>query len=327
MDNTLIIYITGDNGASANGGPTGRFNTFYTFNQLPETLEVPAQAPRRIRRTALRHDAADWLGDRATTRRSLMRRAIRNYGGTTNGAVIHWPKAIKAKGEIRPQYHHLIDIAPTVLEAAGLPQPKIVNGTPQKPIEGVSMVYSFNDAQAKSRAHRPVRRVHGQPRHLQGRLVRHDPAQGAVGAKAAPLSTEDKWELYNTAEDFSCAIDLAAQVSRQAEGVAGSLSEGGGQIQRAAARRPRLGAIQSRRRRTSRSWAGRTSLTVYAGMVGMKENAFIDVKNRAPTRSLPTSISASGASGVILAQGGVHSGWSLTSRTAGPSSPTTSWAP
>jgi arylsulfatase len=73
-----------------------------------------------------------------------------SYGGTTNGVVIYWPKMIKAKGEIRPQYHHLIDVAPTVLEAAGLPQPKLVNGTPQSPMEGVSMVYSFSDAQAKS---------------------------------------------------------------------------------------------------------------------------------------------------------------------------------
>jgi arylsulfatase A-like enzyme len=147
MENTLIIYVTGDNGSSANGGPNGRFNTFYSFNQILETLA-----------DQLKH--FDEFGGPSSGMTPPIGWAIADntpfayaqgntsYGGTTNGVVIHWPKVVKAKGEVRPQYHHLIDIAPTVLEAAGLPQPKIVNGTPQKPIEGVSMAYTFDDPQA-----------------------------------------------------------------------------------------------------------------------------------------------------------------------------------
>jgi arylsulfatase A-like enzyme len=210
MENTLIIYVTGDNGSSANGGPNGRFNTFYSFNQILETLA-----------DQLKH--FDEFGGPSSGMTPPIGWAIADntpfayaqgntsYGGTTNGVVIHWPKVVKAKGEVRPQYHHLIDIAPTVLEAAGLPQPKIVNGTPQKPIEGVSMAYTFDDPQAK-------------PRHtvqyaefIGNRGLYKDgwyaTALHKVAWEAQPRSSldQDKWELYNTADDFSCAIDLAAQ--------------------------------------------------------------------------------------------------------------------
>jgi hypothetical protein len=233
------------------------------------------------------------------------------YGGTTNGAVIHWPKAIKANGEIRTQYHHLIDIAPTVLEAAGLPQPKIVNGTPQKPIEGVSMAYTFNDVQAKS-----------------PHTVQYAEFQGNRGIykdgwyaltlhrvpwEPQPRSTfdQDKWELYNTAEDFSCAIDLAAKYPEKLKEMqAAFLTEAvkynvlplddraQERFNPAIAGRPDL-------------LAGRTSLTVYPGMIGMKENAFINVKNRSHSITADVEIPKTGAAGVIIAQGGIHAGWSL----------------
>jgi hypothetical protein len=103
----------------------------YQFEHLAE-FGGPQSAMTPLLGWAIADNAPFAYGQYATT-----------YGGTTNGVVIHWPKGIKANGEIRPQYHHLIDIAPTVLEAAGLPEPKVVNGTPQKPIEGVSMLYSF----------------------------------------------------------------------------------------------------------------------------------------------------------------------------------------
>ena len=124
------------------------------------------------------------------------------YGGTTNGAIVSWPKAIKAKGEIRNQYHHVIDIAPTVLEAAGLPQPKTVNGVAQKPIEGVSMLGKFNDAQAKSAHTVQYYEIYG------NRGIYKDGWYAATLHKVSwepkPRSTyaDDKWELYNTAEDF-----------------------------------------------------------------------------------------------------------------------------
>ena len=98
------------------------------------------------------------------------------FGGTTNGAIVSWPKTIKAKGEIRSQYYHVIDVAPTVLEAAGLPQPRTVNGVPQKPIEGVSMLATFTDVRGEIGPHGPVLRDLRKPWHLQGRLVCRHPA-------------------------------------------------------------------------------------------------------------------------------------------------------
>src|SRR5580700_8844784 len=149
LDNTLIVYITGDNGSSGNGGPTGRFNSYTSYNGLPETIDYQFEHLAEFGgpHSAMTPPLGWAIADNAPFAYCQFSTA---YGGTTNGAVIHWPKAIKANGEVRTQYHHLIDIAPTVLEAAGLPQPRIVNGVPQKPIEGVSIAYSFKDAQAES---------------------------------------------------------------------------------------------------------------------------------------------------------------------------------
>jgi arylsulfatase A-like enzyme len=149
MRNTLIVYITGDNRLSGNGGPTGRFNTFTSFNSLPETIDNQFQHLAEFGgpNSAMTPPLGWAIADNAPFAHCQFSTA---YGGTTNGVVIHWPKVINAKGQVRSQYHHLIDIASTVFEAAGLPQPKVVNGTGQKPIEGVRIVYGFTDPQAKS---------------------------------------------------------------------------------------------------------------------------------------------------------------------------------
>ncbi len=184
LDNTLIIYVTGDNGASPNGGRRGVFNTLSTFNQSPETLEYQV---KHLDEVGGPHSAmtvpAGWsIADNTPFAYSQFHT---QYGGTTNGAIVSWPKAITARGEIRNQYYHVIDVAPTVLEAAGLPQPSTVNGVPQKPIEGVSMLASFSNARAKSAHTVQYLRDLRESRHLQGRLVRRDPAQGGVGSQAS----------------------------------------------------------------------------------------------------------------------------------------------
>ena len=181
MDDTVIIYITGDNGATPNGGPLGTFNTLRSFNQVPETL-------------ADQLDHFDEMGGPHSAMTPPLGWAIAEntpfaysqfhtpYGGTTNGTVIRWPKAITAKGEIRDQFHHLIDIAPTVLELAGLPQPTLVDGIKQKPLEGVSMALLLHRRRGALDAHGPVLRVRREPRHLQGRLVCRCAAQVLLGA-------------------------------------------------------------------------------------------------------------------------------------------------
>jgi hypothetical protein len=310
MDNTLIIYITGDNGSSGNGGPTGRFNSIAAYNALPETIEY--QFEHLAEFGGPHSDMTPPLGwaiaDNAPFAYCQFSTA---YGGTTNGTVIHWPKAIQANGEIRSQYHHLIDIAPTVLEAAGLPQPKIVNGTPQKPIEGVSLAYSFKDAQAKS----PHTVQYAE---FQGNRGIYKDGWYALTLHRVPWDTQprsaydqDKWELYNTAEDFSCAVDVAAKYpDKLKEMQAAFLTEAVKhnvlplddrsyeRFNAAIAGRPDM-------------LAGRTSLMVYPGMVGMKENAFINTKNHSYSITADLVVPPNGTTGVILAQGGIHSGWSL----------------
>src|SRR5512143_1176955 len=151
LDNTLVFYILGDNGSSAEGGMSGMFSEMTYFNMVQENVaDILKHYDDLGGPMSYPHMAAGWAvaGDAPFT---WTKQVASNFGGTRNGMVVHWPKRIAAKGEIRSQFHHVIDVAPTVLEAARLPEPKIVNGTPQVPIEGVSMAYTFDDAKAADR--------------------------------------------------------------------------------------------------------------------------------------------------------------------------------
>ncbi|WP_130424899.1 arylsulfatase [Edaphobacter modestus] len=310
MDNTLIIYIAGDNGASPNGGRLGTFNTLSSFNLAEETLQYQLAHLDEVGgpHSAMTPPAGWSIGDNTPFAYSQFHT---QYGGTTNGMVVFWPKVIKAKGEVRNQYYHLIDVAPTVLAAAGLPQPKTVNGVPQKPMDGVSMLSSFTNPQVKSDHTIQYYEFGG------NRGIYRDGWYATTLHKVAwekkPRGTfaEDKWELYNTAEDFSCSNNLAAkeptklkemQNAFMAEAVKNNVLPLDDRIQErfvaSIAGRPDL-------------MAGRTSLTVFPGMVGMKENAFINVKNQSSSITADLEVQQRSASGVILAQGGAHSGWSL----------------
>jgi arylsulfatase len=310
LDDTLIIYVTGDNGATPNGGRRGVHNTLSTFNGYPESLEYQLEHLDEVGgpHSAMTVPAGWSIGDNTPFAYSQFHT---QYGGTTNGAIVSWPKRIRARGEIRSQYHHLIDIAPTILEAAGLPQPKTVNGVPQKPIEGVSMAGSFADARAKSPHTVQYYEILG------NRGIYKDGWYAAtlhkVAWEAEPRSSfaDDEWQLFNTAEDFSCAVDLAAKEPAKlkemqelflAEAVKHNVLPLDDRVMM------RFNATIAGR---PDFMGGRTSLTLYPGMVGIKENAFIDVKNRSSSITAELDIPASGASGVILAQGGAHSGWSL----------------
>src|SRR5512142_710446 len=153
LDDTLIYYIVGDNGASAEGGINGCFNEMGYFNGLQD-LETPEYLAERLDKLggpeSYNHYAVGWA-HAMNTPYQWTKQVASHWGGTRNGTVVHWPKGIRPKGEIRSQFSHVIDIAPTVLEAAGLPEPISVNGVTQKPIEGVSMLYAFNDARAAER--------------------------------------------------------------------------------------------------------------------------------------------------------------------------------
>jgi arylsulfatase len=146
----VIYYIIGDNGASAEGTINGAFNEMSNFNGMA-ALETPEFMAARMdefgARTSYNHYAVGWA-HAMDTPYQWTKQVASHWGGTRNGTIVHWPNGINAKGEVRSQFHHVIDVTPTVLDAAGLPQPILVHGVQQKPIEGVSMVYSFNNASA-----------------------------------------------------------------------------------------------------------------------------------------------------------------------------------
>jgi arylsulfatase A-like enzyme len=311
LDNTLIFYIVGDNGASAEGGMVGLFNEMSYFNGVHETVQdILKHYDELGGPSTYPHYAAGWAvaGDSPF---EWTKQVASSYGGTRNGMVIHWPKGIAAKGEVRSQWHHVIDIAPTMLEAAGLPEPKSVNGTPQTPIEGVSMVYTFADAKAPSRHTTQYFEIFG------NRAIYKDGWLAGTVHRAAwefkprrPLE-DDVWELYDARTDFSLANDLAAKNPQK-------LKEMQDLFMTEAVKYSVLPLDDRTLERLNAAlvgrpdlMAGRTSLTVYQGMTGMSENAFINVKNRSHTITADVEVSQGGANGVILAQAGRFGGWSL----------------
>ena len=310
LDNTLIMYEVGDNGASAEGGMSGMFNEMTYFNGVEEKVpDMLKNIDKWGGPETFPHMAAGWAVA-GNTPFMWTKQVAANFGGTRNPLVVSWPNRIKARGEIRSQFQHVTDIAPTVLEAAGVPAPKTVNGVAQMPMEGVSMVYTFDDAKAVGRHTTQYFEIFG------NRAIYHEGWVAATIHKApweaAPRRAlaDDVWELYNIDEDFSQANDLAASnPAKLKEMQAVFMTEAekyrvlpidDRSIERfdpAIAGRPDL-------------MAGRKSLTVYEGMTGMMENAFINVKNQSVTITADVDVSA-GANGVILAQGGRFGGWSL----------------
>jgi arylsulfatase len=311
FDNTLIFYIIGDNGTSAEGGMVGMFNEMTYFNGVNETVQEqlkhydewggPSTYP---------HMAAGWAvaGD---TPFMWTKQIPSNYGGTRNPVIVSWPKHITAINEVRSQWHHVIDIAPTVLEAAHLPEPTSVNGTVQSPIEGVSMLYSFESPKAVS-PHKV------QYFEIMGNRGIYSDGWFAGTIHRAPWEQlprrklqDDIWELYDTRTDFSLVNNLAAANPAKLKELQALFIE--------EAIKNRVLPLDDRTlERLNPATAGRpdlmgdrTSLTLSEGMAGMSENVFINVKNRSLSITADVQIPQGGANGVILAQGGRFGGWSL----------------
>ncbi|MDL1978089.1 MAG: arylsulfatase [Deltaproteobacteria bacterium] len=318
MDNTLIFYIAGDNGTSAEGGFVGMYNEMTYFNNVTEKVEdLLPLIDKWGGPETFPHMAAGWAVafDSPFT---WTKQVASDFGGTRNGMIVHWPDGIKEKGGMRSQFGHVIDIAPTILEAAGLPEPKSVNGTPQTPIEGTSLLYSFNDADAKERHTTQYFEMFG------NRAVYHDGWFARTIHRAPwqavdmpPLET-DTWDLYNVHEDFSLANNLADKYPKKVtEMEALFMSE---------AEKYHALPIDDRViERMNPAIAGRpdllgdrTTLTLYPGMDGMLENTFMNVKNRSKTITAKVEIPKGGANGVILSQGGRFGGWSLYMRDGKP---------
>ena len=311
LDNTLIFFIAGDNGTSGEGGMNGMFNEYTYFNGVPEKVEDMIKLMDKWGGPeTYPHMAAGWAVA-LNSPFGWMKQVASDFGGTRNGMVVHWPKKIKAKGGIRSQFGHVIDVAPTILEAAELPEPKMVNGTPQIPMQGTSLVYAFDDAKAKERHTTQYFEISGnRALYHEGWLARtiHKAPWERQGRH--PFK-DDVWELYHVENDFSLAENVAAKNPEKLRDLqAIFLKEAKANhvlplddrfLERATAEavgRPDL-------------LGKRTSLVLAEGMTGMMENTFLSVKNKSKTITAEIEVPASGANGTLIAQGGRFGGWSL----------------
>jgi arylsulfatase A-like enzyme len=311
LDNTLIFLVYGDNGASAEGGRNGMFSEMTYFNGVQEKVEDMLKVMDKWGGPeTYPHMAAGWAVA-LDTPYQWTKQVASDHGGTKVGTVIHWPKGIRAKNEVRTQFHHVIDVAPTILEAAGLPEPKSVNGVAQRPMDGVSMVYSFDDARAKDRRTVQYFEMFGNRAIYQDGWFARTIHKAPWEAKPRRALTEDIWELYDIRADFSLVNDLSAKrPEKLAELQALFMKEAEKnralpiddrvfeRVNAALVNRPDL-------------MAGRTSITLAEGMTGMTENVFLNIKNKSKTITAEVEVPENGANGAIIVQGGRFGGWAL----------------
>src|SRR5262245_58349006 len=311
LDNTLVFYIVGDNGTSAEGSMNGLFNEYTFFNGVPETVQEQLKfidewgGPKTYP-----HMAAGWAvaGDTPFT---WTKQVASDFGGTRNGMVVHWPARIKAKNEVRTQFHHVIDVAPTVMEACGLPEPKSVNGTVQAPIEGVSMVYTLDDATAKSRHTTQYFEMFGNRGIYADGWLALTVHKYPWSNKPLASFADDTWELYDIRGDFALTTDVAATNPDKLKELQALFLKEAVKYTVLPLDDRMLERINAKLAGRPDLMEGRNSLTVYEGMKGMSENVFINIKNRSHTITAEVDIPERGANGVILAQGGRFGGWSL----------------
>lgn len=312
FEDTLIYYIIGDNGASAEGNINGCFNEMSYFNGL-QAFETPEYLMERIDKLggpeSYNHFAVGWA-HALNTPYQWTKQVASHFGGTRNGTVVHWPKGIQAKGEIRNQFSHVIDVAPTILEAAGLPEPVSVNGIAQDPIEGTSMTYSFNDPKAAERHETQYFEVMGNRAlyHKGWSAVTKHYTPWIMGPR--PALDDDIWELYDTTKDWSQSKDLSKENPKK-------LME----LQRLwliEATRYKVLPVDDRMfEKINPDTAGRPKLikgntqVLFGGMGRLSENCVLNLKNKSHSVTAEIVVPEKGAEGVIISQGANIGGWSL----------------
>ncbi|MFN8663645.1 MAG: arylsulfatase [Thermomicrobiales bacterium] len=314
LEDTLVFYIIGDNGASAEGTLQGTFNEHILLNNLSE-LETPQYLLGNIDKwggpDSYPHFAVGWA-HAMDTPYQWTKQVASHWGGTRNGTIVHWPNGIAARGEVRHQWHHVIDVAPTVLEVAGLPHPSFVNGIQQAPLEGVSMVSTFADANADERHTTQYFEMFGNRGiyHQGWSAVTRHSLPWVVGD--LPAFDDDAWELYGP-DDWTQAQNIAAENPDMLA-----------HLQRLwlieATKYHVLPLDDRRYERFNPDLAGRPQLIrgnsqiLFAGMGRLGEGAVINIKNTSHSVTAEVVVPNGGASGVIVAQGGAGGGWSLYAR-------------
>ena len=312
LDDTLIFYVVGDNGASAEGGINGSFNEMSYFNGL-QGFETAEYLKERIDKLggpeSYNHYAVAWA-HAMNTPFQWTKQVASHWGGTRNATVVHWPKGIKSKGEIRSQFTHCIDVAPTILEAAGLPQPISVNGIQQDPIEGTSMLYSFNDAKAPEQHDVQYFEIMGNRAiYYKGWSAVSKHYTPWINAKR-PAFDDDVWELYDGSKDWSQANDLARQMPEK-------LRELQRQWLIEAAQYKVLPLDDRLFEKLNPDLAGRPMLIkgntqlLAGGMGRLSENCVLNIKNKSHSITAEIVVPEKGAEGVIVCQGANIGGWTL----------------
>jgi arylsulfatase A-like enzyme len=320
LDNTLVYYILGDNGASGEGRMHGLFNEMAIANGVEEPIELQLKKLDELGGpTANNHYAAGWAVATDTPYK-WVKQVASDYGGTRNGLVVSWPKGIKARGELRRQFAHVIDLAPTVLDVASLPQPKEVNGFTQRPIEGVSMRYSFDDANAKEQHTTQYFEINS------NRGVYHDGwFAGATRlipwvpkTPTTPLE-QDTWELYDETVDFSLANDLAASNPGKLKEMQDAFMTEGAKYHVLPIDPRYVERFNAEIAGRPELLAGRTSMTLYESMSLPGPDALISTKNKSFTIVSNIEVpDGRPAEGVLLANGGLTGGWVLYVKSGKP---------
>ena len=311
LDDTLIYTIVGDNGASAEGTLQGCFNEMITLNGaggLETTEFMVSKIDKFGTPEAYNHFAVGWA-HAMDTPYQWTKQVASHWGGTRTGTIVRWPNGFKAKGQLRNQFHHVIDVAPTILEAAGLPAPLFVNGIQQAPIEGVSMLYSFDDADAADRRTTQYFEMfvnRGIYHNGWTAVTRHSIPWAPT---AMPALDDDVWELY-APDDWTQAHDLAAEQPEQLA-----------KLQRLfiieAGKYNVLPLDDRRFERFNADIAGRPQLIkgnsqmLFGGMGRLSENSLLVIKNKSHAVTSEIIVPEGGTSGTIVAQGGAFGGWSL----------------
>jgi arylsulfatase A-like enzyme len=314
FENTLVYYIIGDNGASAEGTLNGTFNEMINFNGAA-AIETPEFMQERLDDfggpDSYNHYAVGWA-HAMDTPYQWTKQVASHFGGTRNGTIVHWPAGIAAKNEVRTQFSHVIDVAPTVLEAARLTQPTFVKGIQQAPIQGVSMRYSFDDGGADERHETQYFEMFGN-RGIYHKgwtaVTRHKTPWMLVGEEV-PAFDDDVWELYDTGVDWTQFEDVSAQHPEKLH-----------ELQRLflieATKNNVLPLDDRVAERLMPEISGRPALVkgnrqrLFGGMGRLSESSVVSIKNKSHAVTAEVVVPEGGAQGVIVAQGGSIGGWSL----------------
>jgi arylsulfatase A-like enzyme len=314
LDDTLIYYIIGDNGASAEGTINGAFNEMANFNGMA-ALETPEFMISKLYElgtpTSYNHYAVGWAWAMDSPYQ-WTKQVASHWGGTRNGTIVHWPRGVTGAGGIRSQFCHVIDVAPTILEVAGIPEPLSVNGVQQSPIEGTSMLYSLGNPNAEERHDLQYFEMFGN-RGIYHKgwsaVTKHRTPWELVGPKLLAFD-DDIWELYDGSKDWTQAVDLSAEMPEKLH-----------ELQRLwlieAVKYNVLPIDDRGAERLNAELAGRpqlvrgTSQLLFPGMKRLSENSVINIKNKSFSITVQVEIGDTPAEGVMIAQGGAFGGWAL----------------